>query len=118
MFSLEEVLQRCEIAMALRLCLAPTKTRQMRMRVTGGVTTLVQGKALRGPKREKFGYETDKNTNSFGKGTPHDYHPQCQADQDPIESGQLSPNMLHNTAIQCGPATAAAGRQPLPASPL
>ena len=33
---LEELLQRCEIAMALHLCLAPTKTRQMRMRNTGG----------------------------------------------------------------------------------
>ena len=56
---LKIILQSCEIAMALRLCLAPTKTRQIRMRVTGGVTTLVQGKAPRGPKREKFAYETE-----------------------------------------------------------
>ena len=33
---LEKLLQRCEIAMAHHLCLAPTKGQQLRMRVTEG----------------------------------------------------------------------------------
>ena len=63
-----DLLQCCEIAMALRLCLAPTKARQMRMRVTGGSLPSFKARHHGGQKGRNLLTKQNRNTHDLEKG--------------------------------------------------
>ena len=64
---LEKLPQRCEIAMAHHLCLAPTKDQQLRMRVTGGSLPCFKARHDGGRQGRNLVMKQIESTNSPGQ---------------------------------------------------